>query len=268
MTNVNKAFQTIIKSCLEGERLKTRNAYCYRSNERHVFRFTEAPIVTIRPTAVKLCLREWEWFMSGSCDVNDLHKSVHHWWKPFANNADNVPNNYSRQFIYACGSDVTKTFNQVEYAVNAIKNHPGSRRNVITTWNSADMAHETTTITNCHGTVIQFFVSGDKLNMLMYQRSSDVVIGLQHNWCQYWAFLTWMAARTGKEVGFFDWIGGDVHVYESHKEVAEKLVAYDKDIELCNLVYTPSDVNKFKADDFSVDKKVDQPIKDKLIMEV
>src|SRR5690606_12956522 len=113
-------------------------------------RFTELPLVTIRKTAVKNALREMEWFLSGSSNINDLHPSVRPWWTPWVDKDGEIKNNYSRQFRKYGG-----TLDQISTLIEGMKSHPYSTRNLVTTWNSIEMIDPDTPITNCHGTVIQ-----------------------------------------------------------------------------------------------------------------
>lgn len=240
----------------DGEEVVTRNDRVRRLVAEKV-EFTSTPLVCVRRTAWKNCLREWEWFMSGSMDINDLHPSVRPWWEPWAVGCAGgrvVPSNYSSQFRRFYGED-GYPFDQIDALVRGVRDHPNSRRNVITTWNTADMNSPDVTITNCHGTVIQAFVSpSNQLTLVTYQRSVDIVCGLPHNWLQYWAFLLWLAWQTGREVGKLVWVGGDVHLYDAHRELAEKILRQSPTLATPQLVFRPSSQN-FQAEDFGLDRE-------------
>jgi thymidylate synthase len=242
-------YKKLIKSCLNGEKIQARNSLCYRSDEETCIKFSTTPLIGLRKTCWKLALREWEWFMSGSNDIKNLHPSVTEWWKPWARE-DKVYGNYSCQFRDFAGHG--QTVDSIEIFIQGIKYNPYSRRNVITTWNTADMNNDKCPITNCHGTVIQALVSNDNtLTIKTYQRSADVICGVPHNWVQYWAFMLWVCHLTGREPGSLVWIGGDVHIYEQHISLAKEIYNQKTDIRP-KLIYSPSTL-KFKADDFSLD---------------
>jgi thymidylate synthase len=252
-----------------GDALVTRNDRVRRIIARQ-FSFDSTPLISVRKTAWKNALREWEWFMSGSCQLSNLHPAVREWWMPWANHEGNVRFNYSEQFRYFGEADRKRDgyFDQIEYLIEGIKNHPFSRRNVITTWNTQEMTHPDCSITNCHGTVIQAFVHPDKrLDLATYQRSVDVICGLPHNWVQYWAFLLWLAHRTGWQVGSLVWIGGDIHVYDAHKALVEKMLAAEDRPETPQLVYTPTSKD-FKADDFTLNREYQPVLTDRAEMVV
>lgn len=215
--------------------------------------FDSTPLITVRKTAWKNALHEMEWFLSGSYNINQLNSSVQSWWKPWATKDGWIENHYGR--ILRWWKYYNKPFDSIKYLVDEIKKD--SRRAVITTWNTPAMADEDTPIATCHGTVIQCFVDGNKLNMTMYQRSADFIVGVPHNLIQYYAFLMWLAYKTDKEIGSFTWIGGDVHIYEDHFALAKEIRSKITDIwdmqEMYQLTYKSTD-KEFKANDFTFDK--------------
>lgn len=262
VNDVNGVYKDLLWLCMRsGHSVKTRNAVVNRRTVEYV-EFEKTPLVSVRKTAWLSALREWEWFMQGSDNINDLHPTVRTWWKPWADPQGFINHNYSSQF-----RDWGGGFDQIEYLLDGIRDHPFSRRNVITTWNTSDMASPSTPITNCHGTVIQAFVQPDnKLDLFTYQRSVDVICGLPHNWIQYWAFLLWLASRTGKEPGKLQWMGGDVHVYPEHAVLAEKILRVeDSTPEPPRLLYTPSG-EEFRASDFTLDSQYYPVIQDRAEM--
>jgi len=245
----------------DGYTLETRNSVCRRTIA-HQCSFSEAPLVSVRKTAWKYALREMEWFLSGSNNIKDLHPSVHHWWKPWANKWGVLPNQYGKQFRRAWGvvdsdgntlnviEEDARCLDQIQYLIDGIKNHPNSRRNLLTTWNAAEMADPSTEPTACHNTVTQAFVTDNRLTLVTYQRSADLLCGLPANWIQEWALLLWLAHRTGREVGRLVWIGGDCHLYKQHWPLTEKLLDRKYKLEQPpDLIYEPTSED-FKADDF------------------
>ena len=97
-TDVDYEYQKLISYVLAaGKKVITRNSEVTKiANYSLVFNAT--PLVSIRKTAWKQCLAEWEWFMSGSNYIPNLHESVRHWWKPWGGDSGVVDNNYSQQF--------------------------------------------------------------------------------------------------------------------------------------------------------------------------
>lgn len=275
MTLCDYEYKKLVRRIMEsGLPVHTRNANVRRVFP-HTVEFSSTPLVTVRRTAWKNSLREWEWFMSGSNNINDLHASVRPWWQPWADRDGVVAMNYGvqfREFTGGYSSEMPKVVDQIDYLLESIRDHPGSRRAVITTWNTADMIHPDCKITNCHGTVIQAFVgqSGfvqdpNALHLVTYQRSVDVIVGLPHNWFQYWCFLLWLAHRTRRSAGTLTWIGGDCHVYEEHFGLAGEIYRTKLSTDRTPEVYYSPNSEEFKADDFKLDGDykplIDKPVK-------
>lgn len=265
--NPNTAYVDIIDQIIRfGERVPTRQGGSTLTLNTITKVFDYTPLVTIRSTAWKAALREWEWFMSGSNRIGDLHEKVRPWWRPWDRDG-HVPHNYSMQFRHAYGwdefkkgqlSEYTDGFDQIKALLDGIREHPHGRRHVLTTWNASDMHSKDCPITNCHGTVVQFFRRHHKgtptLDMTMYQRSCDVMLGMQHNWLQYWAFLLWVCRLTVHTPGRFTWIGGDCHIYDDHfgvaREVAEAAESWVDRFPYPILSMKPDASDAFLAEDF------------------
>lgn len=243
------AYRFLIAACLNGDKVHTRNAWTYRSLS-HQFSFTRFPLVSVRKTAWKSALREWEWFMGGSHNIRDLHESIRHWWKPWATKDGWVPYNYGSQFRHYRGGPGSPRVDQIKEVERGVKDHPFSRRNVLTSWNAFDMRRPECPITNCHTVFAEFSVGSDnRLHYHTVQRSADVIVGLGANWAQSWAFLMWMAEVTGHPIGTMTWTGIDCHVYEQHEEVAKKVLAAAEAEHPPQLTFSPSS-KEFLADDF------------------
>lgn len=261
MKNVNTQYAECLKEIMtNGSEVNTRNSITKRIRNMTTV-FDRTPLVSVRRTAWRNALLEMEWFLSGSSNINDLNPKVHHWWKPWADTNGQIKNNYSKQFRRF--ENKTEEVDQIEYLVEAIKNHPFSRRAVITTWNTADMISKETPITNCHGSLIQAFVEPDNsLHLTMYQRSADMLLGTSHNWIQYWALLMWLAKQSDRNVGTLTWIGGDCHIYKDHYDVVNEICSLSDLPDNPNLVYNGNQGDSFKAEDFWLDTKY-TPLLDK-----
>lgn len=257
----------IYKILREGDNISTRNSDVKRIFAEKI-EINRTPLISLRKTAWRNSLREFEWILSGSNKIEDLNPKVRHWWNPWVVEGE-VPFNYSRQFRHWNAKGDEEGFDQLRYLEEGIKEHPFSRRNVITTWNTEEMASSLCPITNCHSTILQAFVSEqNELSLVMYQRSSDVIVGLGANLLQYWAFLLYLAHKCDKKVGFFTWIGGDCHIYEEHFELAKKILEVSDQMTFTpTLIYTPTSED-FKAMDFDLEGEYSPILQDKAEMVV
>jgi thymidylate synthase len=251
--------------------------------------FDSLPLITVRKTAWKLALTEMEWFMSGSPICPE---KLSKWWAGQLNPNGKYLDGYSNQFRTASFSDPDgeyENFDQIDYILDGLKNHQHSRRLVMTSWNTGEMANITKTNNNsqtpscCHSTVLQFFVVNGELHIKHYARSQDMLLGFQANLVQYWALLTYFAFHSNLKVGSLTWVFGDAHIYneESHIEAAEDIIgaasdfiserwkrdAVNGDIEelKLNLVYNYSGeldsfgTPKFAAADFTIEGEIPKP---------
>ena len=109
------------------------------------------------------------------------------------------------------------------------------RREIVSHWNPADMAHIDNTgqkheskmaLPPCH-LLYQFSIQGDELHLTMYQRSCDMALGVPFNIVGYSWLLMVMAQITGLKAGTFNHFLTDVHIYENHLEGVKLMLQRD-----------------------------------------
>lgn len=272
--NTDKEYISIIRNIYEyGDELETRNYRVKSIINCNQIVFTETPLVTIRKVAWKKAIKEMSWFLSGNSLCPD---ELRDWWDGQLNREGRYIGGYGDQLrSFSEDHMVDRGFDQVRYLLEGLRDHKNSRRLVISTWNAKDMSDITSyndnpkTPTNCHGSIIQCHVRDDKLHMTQYQRSADILLGVPHNWIQYWALLLYLANWSELEVGSLRWIFGDVHLYqeESHLACAKHIlsIACQTLDSACKLCYNPSvswtgAIPEFKASDFTIVGTVPDPI--------
>jgi len=274
--NIDKEYAELLRIVLVlGDKLETRNHGCYSYHKGLSVNFGRFPLITARKTSWKYAITEMEWFLSGN---SKCPEKIVKWWKGQLNKYGSYLCGYGAQLkAYTSANKERDTnvdyFDQIEHIIESLKNHPNSRRLITTTWHPEEMSRITeindnpNTPTTCHGTVTQYFVRKGKLYLNTYQRSADMLLGVPHNWVQYWAYLMWLAHRTGYKVGGITWMFGDAHIYDdaSHTDTAREIIANvlydDKDFtnHFCDLVYTPTS-KEFKANDFSIIGTIPEPV--------
>ena len=117
--------------------------------------------------------------------------------------------------------DPNRTIDQIGNVLDLIRNHPDSRRMVVSAWNPAEV--ENMALPPCHA-LFQFYVADGRLSCQLYQRSCDMFIGVPFNIASYSLLTMMIAQQTGLEPGEFVWTGGDCHVYDNHvDQVLEQL---------------------------------------------
>ena len=104
---------------------------------------------------------------------------------------------------------------QIQNAIDMIKNNPDSRRIIVTAWNPADI--DRMALPPCHA-FFQFYVVDGRLDLQLYQRSADIALGVPYNIASYSTLLMMVAQECNLEPGVFVHTIGDAHIYSNHVE--------------------------------------------------
>jgi thymidylate synthase len=170
------------------------------------------PLVTTKKVLFAAVVRELIWFLRGATSIHDgltQHTPI---WDAWADDKGELGPIYGYQWRSWPGRD-GRGIDQIQAAIDLIKNDPLSRRILVSAWNVADL--DRMALPPCH-TLFQFYVQGDRLDCQLYQRSADMALGVPFNIASY-ALLTHMVANEcGLTPGFFVHVLGDAHVYGNH----------------------------------------------------
>lgn len=183
------------------------------------------PAVTTKKLVWKSMLSELLWFVSGSDNINDLKAIYEHnklWdgnYQDYLERRGLTENNGKMGRIYGAqwrawrGNG--KTVDQLQEAIDLIRNNPGSRRILVNAWNAAEIDSHDVALPPCH-TFFQFYVAEGRLSMQMYQRSCDMFLGVPLNIASYSILLHMVARITDLEPYEFIHTLGDSHIYLNH----------------------------------------------------
>lgn len=184
------------------------------------------PLLTTKTVFFKGLAHELLWFLNGSDGGNIGYLTEHnvHIWDEWADENGDLGPVYGvqwRSWPAPTPDDPNRTIDQIENVLDLIRNHPDSRRMVVTAWNPAEV--ENMALPPCHA-LFQFYVADGRLSCQLYQRSCDMFLGVPFNIASYSLLTLMMAQQAGLEPGEFVWTGGDCHVYDNHiDQVLEQL---------------------------------------------
>ena len=189
----------------------------------------EFPVMTLRKTYFKSCIDELLWiWQKKSNNVKDLSSHI---WDSWADENGSIGKAYGYQLSikhkYPEGE-----FDQVDRILYDLKHHPESRRIISNIYNHSDLSEMN--LYPCAYSVT-LNVSGKRLNMILNQRSQDMLVANNWNVCQYAVLLHMFAQVSGLEAGTLLHVIADAHIYDRH-------VPYVKDL----MELTPYPAPKFR----------------------
>lgn len=176
------------------------------------------PLFTKKYVNFNTIVKELLWFLSGSCNINDLDSNI---WDQWANEEGSIGNLYGKHFRDINGEDPFMSL------IDNIKKDPHSRRHCMSSWRveflpisglsfSDNIKLKRGSLAPCHLTALQVYVNGDYIDLYTYQRSCDVGLGGFFNIPSYALLLMIIAKMTGYKAGTLYYQMGDTHIYKNH----------------------------------------------------
>lgn len=234
----------VIREDRTGTGTKSIFGYQMRFNMKDGF-----PLLTTKKLHLKSIIHELLWFLSGDTNIKYLQDNGVRIWNEWADENGDLGPVYGHQ--WRSWSDYKGgTIDQIQQAVDLIKNNPNSRRILVSAWNPADI--DNMALPPCH-CLFQFYVADDKLSLQLYQRSADVFLGVPFNIASYALLLQMMAQVTGLECGDFVHTTGDTHLYLNHlKQVDTQLMRTPRPLPKMKINPDVKDIFSFKYEDFEL----------------
>lgn len=178
----------------------------------------EFPALTLRPTAIKLCVDEMLWiWQKKSNNVNDLGSKI---WNQWADKEGSIGKAYgyqmSKKYKFSQGE-----MDQVDNVLWQLKNTPYSRRIMTNIYNFQDLSEMG--LEPCAYSMT-FNVTGDTLNGILNQRSQDILAANNWNVVQYSVLLHMLAQVSGLKAGELVHVISDAHIYDRHVPLIKELI--------------------------------------------
>ena len=218
------------------------------------------PLLTTKKVYWKGVIHELYWFMSGQTNIKYLVDNNVHIWddypykiyakkakegklpvltkdefiqkisenKQFAKTHGNLPRIYGEMWRHWPTRIKGRTIDQLRWVLQELKDDPDAKNLIVNSWNPEYLytmatLEDASRFPICHN-MYQISNRNGKLSLQLYQRSSDLFLGVPFNIASY-ALLTIILAKiAGLEPGEFIHTFGDVHIYENHiPQVKEQL---------------------------------------------
>lgn len=205
------------------------------------------PALLCKRVPLKTAFGEMLWMISGSTNINDLHKPEFgrgEIWDDdqakFATRRPTIQNGelghvYGRQWRAFTGVDVltppgsvetvvTREIDQLNALVDTLRREPSSRRAVVTAFNPAIQTPELAALPPCH-MMFQASASHGVMDLMIMQRSADYLLGLPFNIANYALMTHMLADLLGMPAGRLIHVYGSAHIYETHEEKCREMFA-------------------------------------------
>lgn len=188
----------------------------------------EFPALTLRRTALKSAMDEVLWiYQKKSNNIHDLHSHI---WDEWADETGSIGKAYGYQIgqksRYPQGD-----MDQMDKVLYDLRETPFSRRIMTNTYVFADLSEMNLypCAYSCTYNVTQT-PGSDKLtlNMVLNQRSQDVLAANNWNVCQYAILLMMVAQSVGMVAGQLVHVIADAHIYDRHIDIIRELISRPK----------------------------------------
>ena len=184
----------------------------------------EFPALTLRKTAIKSATDEILWiYQQKSNNIHDLHSHI---WDEWADPDGSIGTAYGyvvgEKFMYK-GEET----DQMDYVLRQLRENPYSRRIMTNLYQFHDLA--TGNLDPCCYSAtynVTHDTTSDKLvlNMVLNQRSQDVLAANNWNVVQYAVLLMMVAQVNGMIPGELVHVIADAHIYDRHVPIIEELI--------------------------------------------
>ena len=208
------------------------------------------PAVTTKKVHWPSVIHELLWFLSGDTNIEYLKENKVRIWNEWADDNGDLGPVYGKQWRFWESND-GRVIDQIEGAIELIRNNPQSRRIIVSAWNVGEL--EEMALMPCHA-FFQFYVNEGRLSCNLYQRSADAFLGVPFNISSY-SLLTCMIAQVcGLEPGEFIWTGGDCHLYLNHIEQAKMQIEREPlDLPTLHLDPSISSIDEFTFEHITIE---------------
>ncbi len=217
----------------------------------------EFPALTLRKTNLTACFDEILWiYQRNSNNVKDLHSHI---WDQWADENGSIGLAYGYQVGKESWYNDTESFmSQIDRVLYDLKYNPFSRRIMVNMYNPEDL-HDMHLYPCAHSITLNVTkdpIVTDKLvlNMILNQRSQDMLVANNWNVSQYCLLLMMLAQVNDMLPGRFIHVISDAHIYDRHIPLVQTLLGR-KSFKAPKVWLSPEvkDFYKFRVEDLHVE---------------
>lgn len=185
----------------------------------------EFPALTLRRTALKSCMDEVLWiYQRKSSNIHDLKPHI---WDEWADETGSIGKAYGYQ-VGVKSHYPDGDFDQMDRVLKDLRENPYSRRIMTNLYTFADLSEMN--LYPCAYNAIYNVTqepgeTRPTLNMVLVQRSQDVLAANNWNVCQYAILLMMVAQVSGMNAGELVHMIADAHIYDRHVDVVRELIS-------------------------------------------
>lgn len=205
------------KIIAKGEQRDTRAGKAFSIfGETIIVDSRDFPMLQGRKMYYKSVIGELAAMLRGAKTVKEFQDLGCNYWNDWADREGNLVLDYGTSWLDFNG------VNQLELLIDSLKNNPYDRRMIISGWRPDNIPK--LSLPCCH-LLYQWYVrDGKYLDMIWYQRSVDVMVGLPSDivFAAMWNIL--IAQTTNYLPGKITFVLGDTHVYANHYMGARQYV--------------------------------------------
>tara|TARA_R110000751_G_C13770956_1_gene480123 strand:+ start:681 stop:1472 length:792 start_codon:yes stop_codon:yes gene_type:complete len=170
------------------------------------------PILTGRKLHYKGVLGELAAFLRGADTVKQFEEFGCNYWKAWADEDGKLGPIYGVNWLKN---------KQLATVIEKAKHSPNSRQLIVNAWDPATLKEMA--LPPCHF-AFQLLIRGDRVHIVIYQRSLDIMVGLPSDVILYKVLQMLIAKELGLRPGDLTFMLGSAHIYSNHITAAKEYI--------------------------------------------
>lgn len=178
------------------------------------------PLLTLRKIPIRIFVAEMVWFLMGSNRPDEFLREYTKIWDDFTHEDGTVPAAYGYRWRKHFGRD------QIACLLDHLRDEPTSRQGVIIYWDPADdsLGSKNKKLNVPCPYTFTANIIGDKLNLHVTSRSTDMMLGLPHDVGGHALLQYVLGQKLGVKPGKLTFVTSHAHIYGNHFDQANEII--------------------------------------------